>query len=133
LIGVVKKSGKFLIAAPIKSFAGINPEGATRVSFQVLLVTACWSKPIGTPGDVELGQSVSKGILSGKRKVSEIIYLQTYVAVSPGNSGGPLIDERGQIVGIIQRKLVGAGIEGVGFALPIETAMKQLGLEVVER
>lgn len=87
---------------------------------------------IGTPGDVELGQSVSKGILSGKRKHEDIVYIQTDVAVSPGNSGGPLIDSKGQIIGIVQRKMIGAGIEGVGFALPVETALKQLGLTVTE-
>jgi S1-C subfamily serine protease len=87
---------------------------------------------IGTPGDLELGQSISKGILSGKRKHEEIVYIQTDVAVSPGNSGGPLLNNKGQIIGIIQRKLIGAGIEGVGFALPIETALKQLKLTVGE-
>ncbi len=87
---------------------------------------------IGTPGDLELGQSISKGILSGKRKHEEIVYIQTDVAVSPGNSGGPLLNNKGHIIGIIQRKLIGDGIEGVGFALPIETALKQLKLTVGE-
>lgn len=87
---------------------------------------------IGTPTDIELGQSISKGIISGKRKHEDILYIQTDVAVSPGNSGGPLMNTKGQIIGIIQRKLIGDGIEGVGFALPIETAMKQLGLQVAE-
>ncbi|MBP6640593.1 MAG: trypsin-like peptidase domain-containing protein [Bacteroidia bacterium] len=85
---------------------------------------------IGTPGDIELGQSISKGILSGKRKQDDIVYLQTDVAVSPGNSGGPLMNSKGQIIGVIQRKLLGQGIEGVGFALPIETALKRLNITV---
>lgn len=85
---------------------------------------------IGTPGDIELGQSISKGILSGKRKQDEIVYLQTDLAVSPGNSGGPLMNAKGQIIGVIQRKLLGQGIEGVGFALPIETALKRLNITV---
>lgn len=87
---------------------------------------------IGTPGDIELGQSIAKGIVSGKRKHEEIIYLQTDLAVSPGNSGGPLLDSKGQVIGIIQRKLIGTGIEGVNFALPIETALKQLHLAIEE-
>jgi S1-C subfamily serine protease len=85
---------------------------------------------IGTPTDIELGQSVSKGIVSGKRKVEEIVYIQTDVSVSPGNSGGPLINPKGEVIGIIQKKLIGNGIEGVGFALPIETVLKQLGIAV---
>lgn len=87
---------------------------------------------IGTPSDIELGQSISKGIISGKRKHDEVLYIQTDVAVSPGNSGGPLLNTKGQIIGIIERKLIGNGIEGVGFALPIETALRQLGLVVEE-
>lgn len=87
---------------------------------------------IGTPSDIELGQSVSKGILSGKRKQEDIIYLQTDVSVSPGNSGGPLLTKEGRIIGVIQRKLIGNGIEGVGFALPVETAAKRLGLIMAE-
>ncbi len=84
---------------------------------------------IGTPTDIELGQSVSKGIVSGKRKVEEIVYIQTDVSVSPGNSGGPLINPKGEVIGIIQKKLIGNGIEGVGFALPIEKALEKLGVE----
>src|SRR5690606_14417458 len=74
---------------------------------------------IGTPADVELGQSISKGILSGKRKKDDKIYWQVDMAVSPGNSGGPLMNTKGEIIGIIQSKIVLEGVEGIGFALPI--------------
>lgn len=74
---------------------------------------------IGTPADIELGQSVSKGILSGKRKKENRIYWQVDMAVSPGNSGGPLLNEKGEVIGIIQSKIVEDGVEGIGFALPI--------------
>lgn len=85
---------------------------------------------IGTPADVILGQSISKGILSGKRKIDGKIYLQTDVAVSPGNSGGPLINAHGEVIGIIQGKLVGEAIEGLGFAIPIERVMERLRLDI---
>lgn len=83
---------------------------------------------IGTPADLELGQSVARGILSGKRKFEEQIYLQTDMAVSPGNSGGPLLNARGEIIGIIQRNVVAEGVEGIGFAIPIDRAMEVLRL-----
>jgi S1-C subfamily serine protease len=83
---------------------------------------------IGTPADLALGQSVSKGILSGKRKVDDKVYLQTDVAVNPGNSGGPLLNAQGEVIGIIQSKLVGKGIEGLGFAVPIERVMELLNI-----
>jgi len=85
---------------------------------------------IGTPADLALGQSVSKGILSGKRRIDDRIYLQTDLAVNPGNSGGPLINEKGEVIGIVQSKLVGKGIEGLGFAVPMEVVMERLRLEV---
>ncbi|MFZ1692151.1 MAG: trypsin-like peptidase domain-containing protein [Flavobacteriales bacterium] len=85
---------------------------------------------IGTPADVQLGQSVSKGILSGKRKIEEKVYLQTDVAVSPGNSGGPLLNTKGEVIGVIQGKLVGKGLEGLGFAAPIERVMELLRIQV---
>jgi len=83
---------------------------------------------IGTPADVALGQSASKGILSGKRKIADKVYLQTDVAVNPGNSGGPLLNAQGEVIGIVQSKLVGKGIEGLGFAVPIERVMELLKL-----
>lgn len=82
---------------------------------------------VGTPEDVDLGQTVTKGIISGKRKVDEKIYIQTDVSISPGNSGGALIEKNGMVVGIINAKIIGKGIEGIGFAIPayyIEEAMK---------
>ncbi len=87
---------------------------------------------IGTPADVELGQSIAKGMISGKRLIEELVYLQINMAVSPGNSGGPLINEKGEIIGIIQKKIVGKGIEGIGFAVPVETIKAALNLEIKE-
>lgn len=84
---------------------------------------------IGTPADIDLGQSIAKGMISGKRLIEELVYLQINMAVSPGNSGGPLINDKGEIVGIIQKKIVGKGIEGIGFAVPVETIKTSLNLE----
>ena len=79
---------------------------------------------------MELGQSVAKGILSGKRKIKDKIYIQTDMAVSPGNSGGPLLNEKGEIIGIVQRKIVDEGVEGIGFAIPIDKAIEILNIEL---
>lgn len=87
---------------------------------------------IGTPADVDLGQSIAKGMISGKRLIEELVYLQINMAVSPGNSGGPLINEKGEVIGIIQKKIVGKGIEGIGFAVPYETIKTALNIEVQE-
>ena len=48
--------------------------------------------------------------------------LQTDASVNPGNSGGGLFDGNGKLVGIVNAKSSGSGIEGLGFAIPINTA-----------
>lgn len=82
---------------------------------------------IGTPADIELGQSISKGIISGKRKINEILMIQTDVSVNPGNSGGALVGTDGVLLGIVSSKVFGPGLEGIGFVIPayyIEEALK---------
>jgi S1-C subfamily serine protease len=86
---------------------------------------------IGTPADVTLGQSVSKGILSGRRVLEDREYIQTDLAVSPGNSGGPLLNDKGEVIGVIQSKFIGKGIEGVSFAMPIQRVKAVLNLEMI--
>jgi len=48
--------------------------------------------------------------------------IQTDTAVNPGNSGGPLLNLRGEVIGIVSAKSVGASIEGLGFAIPSNLA-----------
>ncbi|HEX2617952.1 MAG TPA: trypsin-like peptidase domain-containing protein, partial [Flavobacteriales bacterium] len=48
---------------------------------------------IGTPVDEKLGQSVTRGIMSGRRELDGRTFIQTDVSINPGNSGGPVIDE----------------------------------------
>ena len=48
--------------------------------------------------------------------------LQTDAAINSGNSGGPLCNSNGEVIGITSLKLVSSGVEGMGFAIPIEDA-----------
>ena len=73
---------------------------------------------IGTPADLSFGQTVSKGIVSGERVLADKKFIQTDVSISPGNSGGALVDKRGVLIGITNAKFVGTGVEGIGFAIP---------------
>lgn len=83
---------------------------------------------IGTPLGLELGQSVSRGIMSGRREIEGRQYIQTDVSINPGNSGGPLIDEKGNVVGVATLKISGKGLEGLGFGVPISVALEMLNV-----
>jgi len=76
----------------------------------------------------ELGGTVTAGIISAlDREITidgEIMsLLQTDAAVNPGNSGGGLFDLYGELIGIVNAKSSGSEIEGLGFAIPIDTAI----------
>ncbi|GAO41400.1 S1C family serine protease [Flavihumibacter petaseus] len=84
---------------------------------------------IGTPENIKLGQTVTKGIISGKREIEEKVFLQTDVAINSGNSGGPLINSStGEVIGIVAAKIKAKGVEGLGFAIPMADALKALNI-----
>jgi serine protease Do len=85
---------------------------------------------IGTPANLNLSQSVTKGIISGIRKLKEREYIQTDVKVNPGNSGGPLINSNGEILGIVTVKTVGIEFEGLAFCIPINVVLEKLGIKI---
>ena len=100
----------------------------------------------------ELGGTVTDGIISAKDRDITIggetmTLLQTSAAVNPGNSGGGLFNENGDLIGIVNAKSSGTDIEGLGFAIPSNTVKEvvdeiiqngyvsgrpQLGISVVE-
>jgi len=85
---------------------------------------------IGAPKSIELGQSVSTGIISSIRDVNENKYLQLGMSINGGNSGGAIFDTNGNLHGIVVSKLVGYATEGVGFAIPSYLVADYLNLEV---
>ncbi|MCK4296237.1 MAG: trypsin-like peptidase domain-containing protein [Candidatus Marinimicrobia bacterium] len=87
---------------------------------------------IGTPFGLSLGQSVSKGIISGVRSAQNREYIQTDVPINPGNSGGPIINGKGEILGIVTIKLIDVKYEGLAFCIPSNTVKEKLGIVVKE-
>jgi len=73
---------------------------------------------IGAPKSVELGQSVSTGVISNERKTNNNNLIQLNMSVNSGNSGGPLFDGTGTLHGVIVSKAVGKNTEGISFAIP---------------
>ena len=90
---------------------------------------------IGAPLDNEYSWTVTRGILSGKDRLVDVSVgntgsadwvmrvIQTDAAINSGNSGGPLANSNGQVIGVTNMKLVSDGVEGMGFAIPIEDAI----------
>ncbi len=76
----------------------------------------------------KLGGTVTNGIISSlAREIATegsgtMTLLQTNAAVSPGNSGGGLFDLYGRLIGVVNAKSTGEGVEGISFAIPIDTA-----------
>ena len=79
---------------------------------------------VGNPLGFRLGNSVSSGILSGVGRAvgSAYPFLQVDAAINPGNSGGPLFNLQGEVIGINSAKMADIGVEGLAFAIPINTA-----------
>ena len=90
---------------------------------------------IGNPLGLQFSGSVTTGVISGTERLipidvnqdgtedwqSEV--LQTDAAINPGNSGGALINAKGQVIGINSMKIAQAAVEGIGLAIPINTAI----------
>ncbi len=90
--------------------------------------------PLGT-----LGGTVSQGIISAKERqisfsnddntTTVMTLIQTDAAINSGNSGGAMFNRKGQLIGVVNAKYASSGVEGLGFAIPIDHAyeiMKEL-------
>lgn len=104
----------------------IEADGLTKAVFGTSdgLVVGQTIIVIGNPLG-QLGGSVSHGIISALDRAITIDgksmqLLQIDAAVNPGNSGGALFDEAGNLVGIVNAKSAGEAVEGIGFAIPID-------------
>jgi len=81
---------------------------------------------LGSP--LGLGGSISIGLVSGFRSIDGSDYVQFSAPISPGNSGGPVVDSQGHVIGIASGKYVGDGVEALGFAIPVSVACAQLNV-----
>ena len=91
---------------------------------------------IGNPLGVQFAGSVTVGYISALNR--EIVadgktmyMIQTDAAINEGNSGGALVNSKGQIIGINTVKIGATGVEGLGFAIPIDTAIPVIN-ELIE-
>lgn len=92
---------------------------------------------IGNPLGLEFQGSVTNGIISALNRTIEIgerkfKLIQTDAAINPGNSGGALVNADGQVIGINSAKIAVAGVEGMGFSIPINT-VRPIVEELIEK
>lgn len=86
---------------------------------------------IGSPLGETFNTSLTRGILSGYRKMKEQRYIQSDVAILSGNSGGPLLDAKGAVIGITVSRLGNDKVmSGMSFFIPVNDALGKLGLEL---
>jgi S1-C subfamily serine protease len=87
---------------------------------------------IGSPLDQTLGSTVTRGILSAYRTVKGNTFIQSDVNVLPGNSGCPLVDQKGNVIGVsVSGIFLGGAPAGLNFFVPINHALKSLNIEMV--
>ncbi len=79
---------------------------------------------IGTPVSLSMRNTVTKGIVCASGVAlpdSHYKLIQTDATVNPGNSGGPLVNTKGEMIGINSSKYVSAAIDNMAFAIPVDT------------
>jgi len=98
---------------------------------------------VGSPLGIEYAGTVTQGIVSAPERIVSVDLnddgqedwdmnvIQTDAAINPGNSGGALVNAAGELVGITSMKFSSEEVEGMGFALPINEALK-LVEEIIE-
>ena len=119
IIGVDKRTDVAVLKIEAKNLPAVSIGDVSK------LKVGEWVMAIGTPFGLE--NTVTAGIVSAKARDTgeEIRFIQTDVAVNPGNSGGPLINMRGEVVGINSQILSrSGGFMGISLSIPIDDAMR---------
>lgn len=136
--GTVLGSDEYVDIAVIKVKKQSYMEAVTIKSAETKVNLGDTVFTIGAPVGYEYRGTVTNGIISGLNRLVEVAVksssqgdyvmevIQTNTAVNPGNSGGPLFNANGEVVGVISMKLVENSIEGMGFAIPIDYAMSHV-------
>ena len=86
----------------------------------------------GTPINEALKTTVTKGIISNIRvdNASGLKFIQADASISPGNSGGPLFDKFGNVIGISVAKYNANSAEGLGLFIPLKDAFSSIKLSI---
>jgi S1-C subfamily serine protease len=85
---------------------------------------------VGSPLDESFSSTMSKGIVSAIREENKLKFIQSDVNIRPGNSGGPMVNKDGEVIGIaVSAFVVNGQGQGLNFFIPIADALKTLKIE----
>jgi len=73
---------------------------------------------VGSP--LGLDGTISVGVVSGYRSLDGSDWMQFSAPISPGNSGGPVVDANGRVLAVASAKLVGTGVEALSLGIPVK-------------
>ena len=122
IIGIDKKTDIALVK--------IKEDGLTpaRIADSDNIKIGQTSFAIGAPGGTDFEGTMTKGMISAVNRTLDmsyyVRYIQTDTPINPGNSGGALINENGEVVGMVTAKIVATGFEGMSFAIPSNKFVK---------
>ena len=110
----------------------VDKVGLTPIRFadKDTIVSGKTTIAIGTPISLSMRNTVTRGIVCGNGvslKDSHYKLIQTDTTVNPGNSGGPLLNTKGELIGITSSKYVSMSIDNVAFAIPVDTVEFVIG------
>lgn len=118
VLGITPKTGEDFDSFTYATLPALTYEA--RVGDQVFVI----GNPLGS-----LGGTVTTGIVSALDRFINVdgtamLLMQTDASVNSGNSGGGIFNRAGELIGVINAKASGTGVEGLGFAIPIDAAME---------
>jgi S1-C subfamily serine protease len=128
-IAIHTTSGESFLATPVRISTerdlallkvSVTPQIALRLGSSSSVSVGTDVVAIGNP--LGLQGTVTKGIVSAIRKFDGMTFLQIDAAINAGNSGGPLLTEAGEVIGINTWKVKAEGVELLGFAIAIDDA-----------
>jgi S1-C subfamily serine protease len=125
-VGQVQRVNKTRDVALIKT----NPRGRSPLPMELGALTPGQRVyAIGSPRGSDFEGTVSSGVVSASRTLNGLRYIQSDVSVSPGSSGGALLDEKGSLIGLTDLAVDNEGRAGLNLFIPIGDAMDFLNLE----
>ncbi|OGO21961.1 MAG: hypothetical protein A2Z28_00455 [Chloroflexi bacterium RBG_16_51_9] len=123
IIGIDEVKDLALLKTDVKNLPAIAQGSSSELAIGADVIA------IGFPLDLEGSVTVSKGIVSATRVIDGVRYIQTDAALNPGNSGGPLVNLNGEVIGVVVSKArvdEETSAEGMNFAITFDEALASL-------